>query len=49
MNKYYASPLGGVYVGQGMTMSAYGIPSGIPIPGMGRSVYIGLTFKFLSE
>ena len=49
LNKYYAPPLGGVYVGQGMTMSASGIPSGIPIPGMGRSVYVGLTFKFLSE
>ncbi len=49
LNKFYAPPLGGIYVGQGMTMSAYGIPSGIRIPGMGRSLYLGLTFKFRSE
>lgn len=49
LNKFYASPSGGAYVGQGMTMSAMGIPWGIPIPGMGRSFYVGLTWKFLSE
>jgi iron complex outermembrane receptor protein len=49
LNKYYASPLGGAYVGQGPTMSGSSIPWGIPIPGMGRSFYVGLTFKFLGE
>jgi iron complex outermembrane receptor protein len=49
LNKYYASPLGGAYVGQGPTMSGTAIPWGVPIPGMGRSFYLGLTFKFLGE
>lgn len=39
-NKYYALPLGGAYVGQ-RTM-AYGMP----VPGMGRSIYTGLNIKF---
>lgn len=49
LNKFYASPLGGAYVGQGPTMSNSTIPWGVPIPGMGRSVYVGLTWKFLGE
>jgi iron complex outermembrane receptor protein len=39
LNKYYSSPLGGAYVGQGPTMSSTAIPWGIPVPGMGRSFY----------
>jgi iron complex outermembrane receptor protein len=46
LNKFYASPLGGAYVGQGSTMSGSAIPWGIPIPGMGRSINTGLTVKF---
>lgn len=40
LNKLYASPLGGAYVGQKpMTY-------GIPVPGMGRSFYTALNVKF---
>jgi len=46
LNKFYASPLGGAYVGQGPTMSGAAILWGIPIPGMGRSVNAGMTLKF---
>ena len=49
LNKFYASPLGGAYVGQGPTMSNSTIPWGVPIPGMGRSFNVGLTWKFLAE
>ncbi len=47
----YALPLGGAYVGQGRTM-ALNIPSdgmfawGTPVPGMGRSLYAGMSYKF---
>jgi iron complex outermembrane receptor protein len=46
LDKFYALPLGGAYVGQGMTMSGNGVPWGIPVPGMGRSFYTALTVKF---
>ncbi|MDE2311128.1 MAG: TonB-dependent receptor [Betaproteobacteria bacterium] len=48
LNKFYNPPLGGAYIGQGMTMSLAGVASlyGIPVPGMGRSVYAGATLKF---
>jgi iron complex outermembrane receptor protein len=39
LNKFYAPPLGGAYVGQGPTMSGSAIPWGTSIPGMGRSLY----------
>ena len=40
LNKLYASPLGGAYVGQRpMTY-------GTPVPGMGRSIYTALNVKF---
>ncbi|NMM26688.1 MAG: TonB-dependent receptor plug domain-containing protein [Glaciimonas sp.] len=40
LNKLYASPLGGAYVGQRpMTY-------GVPVPGMGRSLYTALNVKF---
>jgi len=42
----YALPLGGAYVGQGMTMSINGIPWGIAVPGPGRSVYAGVNYQF---
>ena len=45
LNKFYASPLGGAYVGQGSTMGT-AIPYGTPVPGIGRSIYTGLTVKF---
>jgi iron complex outermembrane recepter protein len=49
LNKFYAAPLGGAYVGQGPTMSASAVPWGIPVAGMGRSVHVGLTYIFQSE
>ena len=39
-NKLYALPLGGAYVGQ--RTAAWGTP----VPGMGRSIYSGLTVRF---
>jgi iron complex outermembrane receptor protein len=49
-DKFYSLPLGGAYVGQGTTMAlnpASGNPAwGTAVPGMGRSIYTGLTFKF---
>jgi len=44
-DRSYDLPLGGAYVGQGMTMALNGVPYGIGVRGMGRSVYAGLTFK----
>ena len=44
-NKYYADPLGGAYIGQGATMGT-GVFHGIQVPGMGRSVNVGLTLKY---
>ena len=45
LNKFYNSPLGGAYVGQGSTMGT-AIPHGTLLPGMGRSINTGLTVKF---
>lgn len=47
-DKLYAMPLGGAYAGQGTTMSINSVdmPWGIPVPGMGRSLYAGVTLKF---
>ena len=45
-DKSYALPLGGAYSGQGSTMSLNSIPWGIPVPGKGRSLNVGLNFKF---
>ena len=45
LNKFYAYPLGGAYVGQGATMGA-GVAYGTPVPGMGRSFNTNLTVKF---
>jgi iron complex outermembrane receptor protein len=44
----YALPLGGAYVGQGATMMASTMPIGwgTAVPGMGRSVNVGLTLKY---
>ena len=46
----YFYPLGGAYVGQGITMPpgpGTGRPAwGVTVPGMGRSIYAGLNFKF---
>ena len=45
-DKFYYLPLGGAYTGQGTTMSATATPYGIAVPGMGRSIYAGINYKF---
>lgn len=40
MNKFYVDPLGGAYVGQRPVVAGQGVP------GMGRSINVGLTLKF---
>jgi iron complex outermembrane receptor protein len=45
-DRFYSSPLAGAYMGQGMTMSGTGIPWGVTVPGIGRSFYAGMTYRF---
>ncbi len=47
LNRIYALPTGGAYIGQGKTMSlnGAGTPYGIAMPGPRRSLYLGLTGK----
>jgi len=45
-DKFYYLPTGGAYTAQGRTMSINGIPSGIGVPGMGRTFYTGVTVSF---
>lgn len=51
-DKEYSLPLGGAYVSQGTTMTTALTPTGsvplwgIAVPGMGRSVNVGLTLKY---
>ena len=46
-DRLYDLPLGGAYVGQGTTMPPMGgWAYGYAVPGMGRSIYTALTFKF---
>lgn len=44
-DKAYADPLGGAYLGQGATMGT-GVVQGVQVPGMGRSVNVGLTLFY---
>ena len=44
LDRGYDLPLGGAYLGQGQTMSPTGVPWGVAVPGMGRSVYMGLSY-----
>jgi iron complex outermembrane receptor protein len=44
-DKHYYDPLGGAYIGQGATMGT-GVLHGTQVPGMGRSVNVGLTLKY---
>lgn len=52
--RMYYLPLGGAYVGQGATMAMNPDPMiapnapawGIAVPGMGRSIYVGINVKF---
>ena len=45
-DRFYSMPLGGAYVGQGNTMALNGIPWGVPVPGMGRSINVALNIQF---
>ncbi|NUN60393.1 MAG: TonB-dependent receptor plug domain-containing protein [Burkholderiaceae bacterium] len=45
-DRFYNHPQGGAYVGQGMTMAATAVPWGVRVPGMGRSLNVGVTVKF---
>jgi iron complex outermembrane receptor protein len=44
-DKHYYDPLGGAYLGQGATMGV-GVIQGVQVPGMGRSVNVGLTLFY---
>ena len=46
LDRFYALPLGGAYVGQGASMTSNGIPWGVPVPGIGRSINIALNLHF---
>jgi iron complex outermembrane receptor protein len=46
LNRSYALPLGGAYLGQGASMTSLGIPWGTVVPGMGRSVNVALSLSF---
>jgi iron complex outermembrane receptor protein len=46
LDELYDHPLGGAYTGQGKTMSGTGVAWGVPVPGMGRSIYAGVNVKF---
>jgi iron complex outermembrane receptor protein len=49
-DKFYYLPTGGAYTGQGTTMTNPALPNypqwGTAVPGMGRSVYVGVNVKF---
>lgn len=44
-NRFYYDPQAGTYVGQGATMHINGIPSGIAVPGPGRSFNIAFDLQ----
>jgi iron complex outermembrane receptor protein len=46
LNRSYALPLGGAYLGQGASMTSLGIPWGTVVPGMGRSVNVAVNLSF---
>lgn len=46
LDHHHQHPLGGAYMGQGKTMSATGVAWGVPVPGPGRSLYVGMNVKF---
>jgi iron complex outermembrane receptor protein len=46
LDRFYELPLGGAYVGQGASMTTNGIPWGVPVPGMGRSVNVAMSVRY---
>ena len=49
-DRLYYHPLGGAYLGQGTTMTTQAVATvpqwGTPVPGMGRSIYTAVNFRF---
>lgn len=45
-DRYYEPPLGGAYVGQGLSMSTATLPWGVNVPGPGRSLNVALNLRF---
>jgi iron complex outermembrane receptor protein len=45
-NRFYSLPLGGAYLGQGLSMSSKTIPWGTSVPGAGRSINVALSVDF---
>ncbi len=45
-NRFYVLPLGGAYLGQGASMTSLGIPWGVVVPGLGRSIHVALSLRF---
>lgn len=46
LNKLYALPQGGAYLGQGNTMGMNSVPWGTAVAGMGRTFYVSANMKF---
>lgn len=46
LDRNYDLPTGGAYLGQGATMGTNSVPWGIAVPGMGRSLYAGISYAF---
>ena len=46
LDRLYANPLGGAYVGQGPSMSTTSIPWGVAVPGPGRSLNVAVELQF---
>ena len=46
LDRRYYLPTGGAYTGQGSTMRLTGVDWGVGIPGMGRSLYTGVSVNF---
>jgi len=44
-DRLYSMPMGGAYVGQGPSMTSNGIPWGVPVPGIGRSINVSLNIQ----
>ncbi len=45
-DRFYELPLGGAYVGQGLSMSSLTIPWGLNVPGPGRSFHLAVSVDF---
>ncbi len=46
LDRFYAMPLGGAYLGQGPSMTTNGIPWGVTVPGPGRSFHVALNLSY---